>query len=184
MAKLTGERIRSEVAAGKILIDPFNLEQLGPNSYDLRLSKHLVVFPRVWDGSQTTLDMKVPGKGETFEMSEVGFVLQPNRLYLGSTTEKAGSDFYVPCIEGRSSVARLGLFVHITAGFGDVGFLNHWTLELVAVEPIRIYPGVKICQIYFDTVEGEITRYNGKYKEDDIKPRQSAMYKDFLGGDR
>ena len=58
-------------------------------------------------------------------------------------------------IEGRSSVGRLGLFVHVTAGFGDVGFCGFWTLEMFAVQPVRVYPGVPICQIFYHEIHGE-----------------------------
>ena len=82
-------------------------------------------------------------------------------------------------LEGRSSVGRLGLFVHITAGFGDVGFRGYWTLEMFAVQPIRVYPGVPIAQIFYHTVEGVVTDYrSGKYQNNsDIQP--SLLFKDF-----
>lgn len=82
-------------------------------------------------------------------------------------------------LEGRSSIGRLGLFVHITAGFGDVGFCGYWTLEMFAVQPIRVYPGVQICQIFYHTLQGEVTEYeSGKYQRNqDIQP--SLLYRDF-----
>ena len=74
-------------------------------------------------------------------------------------------------IEGRSSVGRVGLFVHVTAGFGDVGFCGYWTLEMFAVQPVRIYPHVPICQIFYHEITGEITEYDSKYQHNrDIQP--------------
>jgi dCTP deaminase len=82
-------------------------------------------------------------------------------------------------LEGRSSIGRLGLFVHITAGFGDVGFKGFWTLEIFCVQPIRVYPNVEICQIFYHSLEGEHTSYtSGKYQNN--KGIQASMlYKDF-----
>jgi dCTP deaminase len=88
-----------------------------------------------------------------------GMVLEPNRLYLGRTRERTETHNHVPMIEGRSSIGRLGLFVHVTAGFGDVGFCGYWTLEMFAVQPVKIYPGVSICQIFYHTLTGDITEY-------------------------
>ena len=114
-----------------------------------------------------------------------GYVLRPGILYLGSTVEEAGSDFYVPCIEGRSSIGRLGISTHVAAGFGDIGFKQRWTLELTVVHPIRIYAGVRICQVYFHCVEGrkEVLygdRPGSKYAHSSgVEPSRS--YLDFSG---
>jgi dCTP deaminase len=84
-------------------------------------------------------------------------------------------------IEGRSSIGRLGLFVHVTAGFGDVGFCGYWTLEMFAIQPIRIYPGVPICQIFYHQVAGDIREYCSKYQNNkDIQP--SLFYKELNPG--
>ena len=107
-----------------------------------------------------------------------GLVLAPNQLYLGRTFERTATHGLVPMIEGRSSVGRLGLFVHVTAGFGDVGFCGYWTLEMFAVQPVRIYPGVPICQIFYHEIAGKISEYDSdKYQHNrDIQP--SLLYKD------
>ena len=86
-------------------------------------------------------------------------MLQPNQLYLGRTVERTETHNLVPMIEGRSSIGRLGLFVHVTAGFGDVGFCGYWTLEMFAVQPVRIYAGVAICQIFYHDIHGTFTEY-------------------------
>jgi dCTP deaminase len=97
---------------------------------------------------------------------------------LGRTVERTETHNLVPMIEGRSSVGRLGLFVHVTAGFGDVGFCGYWTLEMFAVQAVRIYPGVPICQIFYHEITGEITEYQSdKYQHNhDIQP--SLMFKE------
>jgi dCTP deaminase len=81
-------------------------------------------------------------------------------------------------IEGRSSIGRLGLFVHVTAGFGDVGFCGYWTLEMFAVQPVRIYAGVSICQIFYHQIAGDVTEYaSDKYQHNrDIQP--SLLFKE------
>src|SRR5688572_2129334 len=110
-----------------------------------------------------------------------GIVLSPNQLYLGRTAERTETRNLVPQIEGRSSVGRLGLFVHVTAGFGDVGFCGFWTLEMFAVQPIRIYPGVPICQIFYHEITGAYDEYSSKYQHNhDIQP--SLLHEEFAGG--
>ena len=97
--------------------------------------------------------------------------MSPHQLYLGRTVERTETHNLVPMIEGRSSIGRLGLFVHVTAGFGDVGFSGYWTLEMFAVHPVRIYPGIPICQIFYHELTGEITEYASKYQNNhDIQP--------------
>ena len=105
--------------------------------------------------------------------------MEPGRIYLAQTMEYTKTDGLVPMLEGRSSVGRLGINIHATAGFGDVGFHGRWTLELSCVQPVRIYAGMEICQIYYHTIMGEIIkRYTGKYQESDgVRPSQ--MWKDF-----
>ena len=107
-----------------------------------------------------------------------GLVLQPNQLYLGRTVERTETHNLVPMIEGRSSIGRLGLFVHVTAGFGDVGFCGYWTLEMFAVQPVRIYAGVAICQIFYHDIRGPFTEYQSdKYQHNtDIQP--SLLFKE------
>ena len=104
-------------------------------------------------------------------------MLQPQRLYLARTREYTSTNYYVPIIEGRSSIARLGLFIHISSGFGNIGSSGYWTLELVATQPLRIYPGIQICQIYFQEIQGSFDPYSKKYKaSNDIQP--SYLYKE------
>ena len=111
-----------------------------------------------------------------------GLVLTPNQLYLGRTAERTETHNLVPMIEGRSSVGRLGLFVHVTAGFGDVGFCGYWTLEMFAVGPVRVYPGVPICQIFYHDLRGSFDKYaSDKYQDNtDIQP--SLLFKELNPG--
>jgi dCTP deaminase len=125
------------------------------------------------------LDMKTPNPTRMITIPEEGLLLETNTLYLGRTIEHTRTDKLVPMLEGRSSIGRLGLFIHVTAGFGDVGFSGFWTLEIFCVQPIRIYPGVEICQIYYHAIEGDYDLYeSGKYQNNTgIQP--SLLYKDF-----
>ena len=154
------------------MIDPFDEAQLNPNSYNLTLHNELLVYEEV------VLDMSKPNRVRRIIIPPEGLVLSPSQLYLGRTAERTETQNYVPMIEGRSSVGRLGLFVHVTAGFGDVGFCGYWTLEMFAVQPVRIYPGVQICQIFYHEISGAITEYNSeKYQNNrDIQP--SMLFKE------
>ena len=162
---LSGSEIREQLGTN-IQIDPFNEDQLNPNSYNLRLHDELLVYEEI------VLDMRRPNRFGRITIPPEGLVLQPNQLYLGRTIEHTETHNLVPMLEGRSSIGRLGLFVHVTAGFGDVGFCGYWTLEMFAVQPVRIYPGVQVCQIFYHTVEGDVTEYkSGKYQHNtDIQP--------------
>ena len=124
-----------------IIIEPFSRSQLNSNSYNVRLHNKLLVY------KEKTLDMKKPNETKEIIISDKGFKLEPNELYLGRTLEYTTTKNFVPMIEGRSSIGRLGIFIHITAGFGDVGFSGYWTLEIFCIKPIIIYPNVEIAQI-------------------------------------
>lgn len=158
----------------EIQITPFSASQLNPNSYNLRLHNEMLVY------DEPVLDMKKPNAYHKIVIPEDGLVLEPGRLYLGRTVEHTKTEKFVPMLEGRSSVGRLGLCIHITAGFGDVGFNGFWTLELYCVQPIKIYPNVEICQIYYHTIDGDYEPYkSGKYNNNEsVQP--SMLYKDFL----
>lgn len=169
---LSGKEIKKQMG-DRIKITPFNESQLNPNSYNLTLHNELLVY------DNELLDMKKENTASRLIIPEEGMVLLPGKLYLGRTVEHTSTDFYVPMLEGRSSIGRLGLFVHITAGFGDVGFNGFWTLEMFCVQPIRIYPGVQICQIFYHSIEGDYEKYiSGKYQGNTgVQP--SLLYKDF-----
>ena len=162
---LSGSEIKAQLGRN-IRIDPFDDKQLNPNSYNLRLHDELLVYEEI------VLDMRRPNRFRRLTIPEEGLVLQPNQLYLGRTVEHTETHRFVPMLEGRSSIGRLGLFVHVTAGFGDVGFCGYWTLEMFAVQPVRIYPRVQVAQIFYHTVEGAVTEYrSSKYQNNtDIQP--------------
>lgn len=143
---LSCSKIESELKTGNILIDPFARRNLNSNSYNLTLDDKLLVY------EAPVLDMGARHKMKEIIIPQNGFQMCPNELYLASTVERTVTNKYIPMIEGRSSVARLGLFVHITAGLGEAGFDGHWTLELHCVKPLVIYPCIQICQIYFHEV--------------------------------
>jgi dCTP deaminase len=172
---LSGVEIRRNLG-NDIIIDPFDEERLNPNSYNLTLHDEMLTYEEV------VLDMRKPNRVRRVTIPPDGLVLSPNQLYLGRTAERTETHNLVPMIEGRSSVGRLGLFVHVTAGFGDVGFCGYWTLEMFAVQPVRIYPGVPICQIFYHQIVGEITEYcSEKYQNNrDIQP--SLLFRELNPG--
>ena len=169
---LSGKEIENRLGKD-IIIEPFDPKLVNPNSYNLRLHQELMVYKK------NELDMKTPNAVQSLTIPEEGLLLETNKLYLGRTIEYTKTDNYVPMLEGRSSIGRLGLFIHVTAGFGDVGFAGFWTLEIFCVQPIRIYAGVEICQIYYHAIEGDYDQYqSGKYQNNTgIQP--SLLYQDF-----
>lgn len=170
---LSGLKIREEMTCGNIQIEPFSENQLNPNSYNLRLANELLRY------TEPVLDVRTPNAYERIVLPEAGLTLEPGVLYLGRTEEFTKTEKFVPMLEGRSSMGRLGLCVHVTAGFGDVGFAGFWTLEIHVVQPLRIYPHIEICQIYYHTIEGEYVPYSsGKYQNNSgIQP--SLSWRDF-----
>lgn len=168
---LSGEMIRQRLG-GDIVIDPFDPQRLNPNSYNLTLHDEILTYEEV------VLDMRKSNRVRRFSIPAAGLVLNPNQLYLARTVERTETHNLVPMIEGRSSIGRLGLFVHVTAGFGDVGFCGFWTLEMFAVQPVRVYPGVPICQIFYHEIRGDIREYaSDKYQHNrDIQP--SLLFKE------
>jgi len=173
---LSGDEIRSNLGSN-IVIDPFDPARLNPNSVNLTLHHELLTYEEV------VLDMRCPSRTRRITIPPEGLVLNPQQLYLGRTAEYTETHNLVPMIEGRSSIARLGLFVHVTAGFGDVGFRGYWTLEMFAVQPVRIYAGISICQIFYHQIFGDVSEYRSdKYQDNrDIQP--SLLYKELPRSD-
>lgn len=169
---LSGIEIKNRLGKD-IIIEPYIEENLNPNSYNVRLADELFVYDKY------ELDMKDNNKATKLTIPEEGLLLQPGVLYLGRTMEYTETDNLVPMIEGRSSIGRLGMFIHITAGFGDVGFKGYWTLEISVIQPVKIYAGVNIGQLYFHTIQGDFKRYtSGKY-QNNKGIQVSQLYKDF-----
>ena len=179
---LTGKEIHKRLGTD-IIIEPFNINQLNPNSYNLRLDDEIFVVGHniFLDNSEGIIDLK---SSQAFwkenKEPDGSYILRPNKLYLARTVEYTETFNLVPMIEGRSSIGRCGLFVHITAGFGDTGFKGCWTLELVTTYPIKIYPNMEICQIYYHTIMGEVDNYKDDAKYNNNSGVQPSMiYKEF-----
>jgi dCTP deaminase len=173
---LSDLKIQQSIEQGSIIIEPFRKSCLGTNSYDVHLGKHLAVY------KNRVLDARQHNEIEHFEIDADGFVLQPGTLYLGVTEEYTETHAAVPFLEGKSSVGRLGIDIHATAGKGDVGFCNYWTLEISCVQPVRVYAGMPIGQLIYFAVEGDIVNYynkkqNAKYTQRNPRPMESMMWK-------
>lgn len=201
---LTGEGIKNAILTGDIMISDFDEKRLNPNSYNLRLGDKLLVYRltkhhlairtdhdkcttfgnmlyEITDDLMNTnyLDPRKDNPTIEYLIPENGFILYPGELYLGTTMERTFTEKYVPMISGRSSIGRLGIDIHKTAGFGDIGFDGKWTLEIVATVPVLVYPGMEICQIYFESPEGPTgIKYNGRYQnQEDVE--RSRFFLDF-----
>lgn len=175
---LTDAEILAEMEKGSIKVEPFRKSALGTNSYDVHLGKTLAVYV---DGD---LDAKRHNQIRFFEIPEEGFVLQPEEFYLGVTEEYTETHAHVPFLEGKSSSGRLGIDIHATAGKGDVGFCNYWTLEISVRKPVRIYAGMPIGQLIYFEVKGEVltpykNKANAKYTDRAPAPVESMMWKNF-----
>lgn len=173
---LSDNKIMEAIEKGDIVIEPFEKEKLGTNSYDVHLGKYLAVY------SDQVLDAKKHNTINYIEIPEEGYIIQPGIIYLGVTEEYTETHHAVPFLEGKSSVGRLGIDIHATAGKGDVGFCNTWTLEISCVQPVRIYAGMPIGQLIYFAVEGDIKNYynkkaGAKYNERTIYPVESMMWK-------
>jgi len=173
---LSDKKILECIESGEIVVTPFDIKNMGGNSYDVHLSKHLAQYT---DGM---IDAKKHNPIRHFEIPEEGYVLQPGQLYLGSTLEYTETHNHVPFLEGKSSTGRLGVDIHATAGKGDVGFCGFWTLELSCTIPVRIYAGMPIGQLIYYKVDGEVERLyhkkaNAKYSQQEALPKESMMWK-------
>jgi len=169
---LTGQEIAKQVNLGRIEIKPFDIKQINPNSYNFKLGNKIKYYVN------KILDPKIKQPVKEITIDDEGFILHPGKIFLGHTLELMGSDYYVPVIRGRSSTARLGLFIHVTSDIIDIGSHNQWTLQMYAVQPVKIYPNMLIGQVTFWKVFGEIELYHGKY-QGSIGPYESQIYKDF-----
>lgn len=170
--KLSGKEIQRRVEDGSIVIEPFDPAFLNPNSYDLRLGKKLLVY------SEKCLDAARDNQTEEIMIPTEGLMLLPGELYLGATQEYTETPDLIPGIEGRSSIGRLGISVHTTAGFGDVGFRGTWTLEISAAKPVYVYAGMRVCQIYYEPVEGEYDSYDSAKYQGQRDPRPSGIWRE------
>lgn len=169
---LTKSAIMEEMRKGNIIIQPFNQKQLNPNSYNVTLNERLERY------TCNVLDAYKENPTEEIIIPKEGYILEPNVLYLARTNEYTETYNLVPGIDGRSSIGRLGIEIHRTAGFGDVGFRGTWTLEITAIMKVRVYPNMQIGQLYYEEITGEPTNYEGRY-QDQIEATPCRLYKDF-----
>lgn len=167
---LSGLKIKEEVKSGNITISPYSESLLNPNSYNYRLGDELLLI------EDSVIDSKKKSNYKRIKLSSEGYVLEPNRLYLGSTVEKIGSSKYVTQLIGRSSIGRMGLFLQVTAPLGHIGCKHSWTLELKCVQPIRVYPNMKIGQVTFWCIDGDFELYDGCYTKYEY-PHVSNFYR-------
>jgi len=169
---LSGMEIKQKLGKD-IIISPYNENQLNPNSYNLKLHKELLVY------ENNLLDMKKENKTCKLIIPPEGLVLEPGKLYLGRTQEYTETYNFIPTLEGRSSIGRLGLSIHISSPYGNVGFKGYWTLEIACIQPIKIYEGVDICQIYYHTIQGDYKNYTSSKYQNNIGVQESLLYKEF-----
>ncbi|MCI4339349.1 MAG: dCTP deaminase [Thermoplasmata archaeon] len=175
---LSDVKIRDEMRRGNIVVRPFRRDCLGTNSYDVHLGPYLAVY------SSGALDARIPNPVHEFRIPKEGFVLVPGQLYLGVTEEYTETHGFVPFLEGKSSVGRLGIDIHSTAGKGDEGFCNYWTLEMSVKLPVRIYPGMPVGQLIYFEISGRIERSysaksSAKYRKVSRHPTPSRMHLNF-----
>lgn len=187
---LSDSAILAAMDRGEIIIDPFDRKNLGGNSYDVHLSEHLATYNRRYDMPYQGLRIEQPlDAAKENDITEFvvglgGIELLPGRLYLASTVEYTETHNHVPYLDGRSSAGRLGISIHVTAGRGDVGFCNHWTMELTVVHPTVVYAGMRIGQLTYHEVAGEVlslygAKANGTYGKAprNPKPVPSGLWK-------
>ena len=172
---LSDSKILEAMASGAIVIEPFKRDCLGSNSYDVHLGKSIGLY------RNEVLDAKKHNEIDLFEIPAEGLVLTPDQFYLGITEEYTETHAHVPFLEGKSSVGRLGIDIHATAGKGDVGFCNRWTLEISVKKPVRVYAGMPIGQLIYFNVEGHVevpysNKPSAKYNRRDEGPTESMMW--------
>ncbi len=175
---LSDTKILEEIGRGSIVIRPFRRDSLGTNSYDVHLGPYLAVY------RNGAIDARRPNPVREFRIPREGFVLVPGQLYLGVTAEYTETHGFVPFLEGKSSVGRLGIDIHSTAGKGDEGFCNYWTLEMSVKLPVRVYAGMPVGQLIYFELSGRTSRSysekkTAKYRKVSVHPIPSKMHLNF-----
>jgi dCTP deaminase len=179
MSILTGLEIVRACNCGDIQIDPLVEAHVNPGSVDLTLGDQIATY-EVPQRLHGVLDSRQPMDITTWRFtSHGGVVLRPGVGYLMHTAERVGSRKYVPVLDGKSSIGRLFIQVHATAGYGDTGFFGQWTLEVTVTHPVRVYAGMRIAQMRFHEVVGAITYYKGNYANDAAGPVASRAWRQF-----
>lgn len=207
---LSGPRIREEVRDGNISITPFSDDLVNPASVDLRLGDTVGVY-RLWAYRPEPYPLNAPSirsrdeefcRGilypnkdrfidtrnekdyelETFKIVDKGLILKPGILYLMHTVERVCTTKFVPVLDGKSSIGRLGVVIHLTAGYGDPGFDGQYTLEVSVIHSVRVYAGMRFCQMRFHALAGDVEDYRkrGHYTRGDaMGPVASKAYTQF-----
>jgi len=205
---LSGTSILNAIMGGDINISPFDPEKLefesrvNPASYDLTLGNQVAVYKattvddfspagekmlfgaKIRPRTEGYLDVSKPNDVTRFTMGNQGMILMPGVGYLMHTAERIHTDKYVPIIDGKSSIGRLFCFIHVTAGYGDPGFDGQYTLEVVVMQPLRVYPGMRFCQMRFHTLVGKVDsykkkgNYQGELAEGPVPSRSWKMFED------
>ena len=154
---LTGPEIDREVRAGAIHIDDYDPERLEPNSYGFRLAADLLCY------AEEVLDTRVPPAAVKHRIGPEGSVLEPGRLYLGSTMEAMGSTHYAATLYACRSVSTLGMWIQMSAPLGHCGAIFPWTLEIAVAHPIRVHAGMIVGKLAFWRMQGSEVQYHGRY---------------------
>lgn len=170
MSRLTGPEIKKQFAAGNIEIEPYDPKRVQAASIDLTLGTQVRVLRGYGPMSKWyptgAMALDVNERTETkelFDLRDKGEIrLVPGILYLMHTVERIHTLHYEVEITGKSSLGRLGILVHFTAGHVDPGFNGQYTLEVAVVHPVRIYAGWPVCQARFHTLQGEVEDYRKK----------------------
>jgi dCTP deaminase len=175
---LSDTKILAEMRRGNIVVRPFRPSCLGTNSYDVHLGPYLATY------REGALDARRANSIDEFRIPPQGFVLVPGQLYLGVTEEYTETHGFVPFLEGKSSVGRLGIDIHSTAGKGDEGFCNYWTLEMSVKLPVRVYAGMPVGQLIYFEISGPVARSyskkaSAKYRTVSRHPIPSRMHLNF-----
>jgi dCTP deaminase len=177
---LSDNEILESIKSGDIKIIPFDVNCVNSNSYDVHLGKTLGVY------KDAVLDCKAKNEINEIVIPDYGLLLLPGELYLAHTIEYTEFNKHVCTLEGKSSVGRLGIEIHRTAGFGDAGFSGHWTLEIAVTKPCIVYANMPIGQLVFHEcykpIRGYKDRKGSKYSKQEAKPVASKMYKNFKDG--
>ncbi|MFG2115590.1 2'-deoxycytidine 5'-triphosphate deaminase domain-containing protein [Streptomyces sp. NPDC048718] len=154
---LTGPEIVRQRELRALTIEPFNPGQVNPVSYNYRLG------PTLKTHRSAVLDTRADHELDEFEIGEDGVLLEPGRIYLGTTVEVIGSAQFVTSLIGRSSLGRLGVFMQFSADLGQLGACHRWTLEIEATQPTRLYAGMSAGQVTFSATVGAPLPYDGYF---------------------
>lgn len=154
---LTGAEIHEEVREGRICISPYDENSIEPNSYGFRLDSNFICY------RDPIVDTRCKPAEYRFEIPKSGFCLEPGKFYLGNTLETMGSDNYAATLYARRSVSTMGIWIQFSAPLGHTGAIIPWTLEITAINPVVVYPGMLIGKIAFWKPKGVRSIYDGKY---------------------